>query len=93
MINNKMVLLEYDFLFNPSEAWTNLSDFEKSLADFFSAHGLEAEIIKTVEGQVGKRILLVRKAEELSFEDTSKKPTPKITGKEIADKFRNKEYK
>lgn len=94
MDKKKYVFLEYTFLFEPSTAWTSLSSFETDLADFFGAHGMDAEIIKTVDGQMGKRILLIQKAEEIKGQppSTSIKPTPKIPVKADIDKFRNKKY-
>ena len=60
-----LVVLEYLFMFNPEETWDTLSGFEKDLARSFAEHGLEATIIKSIEGQQGKRVLLVQKKEEL----------------------------
>lgn len=60
-----LVVLEYLFIFNPEETWDTLSGFEKDLARSFNEHGLEATIIKSIEGQQGKRVLLIQKKEEL----------------------------
>ena len=62
---NELVSLEYLFLFYPDEAWDNLREFEKDLSAFFEAYGLEAVIVKGVEGQQGRRILLIRRPKEL----------------------------
>ena len=59
----QMALLDYTFLFDPSESWSNLSQFEADLIKFFVDRGMEAETIKTVEGQIGRRILLLKKKE------------------------------
>lgn len=93
MVNGKYVLLDYKFLFEPDASWTSLSAFESDLADFFAAYGLEAEIIKSVDGQMGNRILLIQKMETLpgNIERTDKKPTPKIPVKKDLDRVR-KEY-
>jgi hypothetical protein len=53
------VFLEYTFLFDSSETWSHLSQFEADLADFFSVHEYQAEIVKTVGGQSGKRIMML----------------------------------
>jgi hypothetical protein len=87
-MDKKFAFLEYLFLFNPADSWTSLSDFEHDLADFFSAHGLDAEILKTVEGQIGKRILLIKKAEELVPTVIEKKPSDAKSVKPLFDKFR-----
>jgi len=59
--NKEYVFLEYTFLFDPNDTWDSLSDFEKSLAKFFVNEGYEAKIVKTIEGQAGRRILIVEK--------------------------------
>jgi hypothetical protein len=50
-------------MFEPSKTWTHLYEFEKSLMDFFAAHGMEAEVIKPIEGLSSGRILLIAKME------------------------------
>lgn len=94
MINGKYILLSYQFLFEPDASWTSLAAFESDLADFFGAYGLEAEVIKSVDGQMGNRILLIQKSEQLpgGITNTSVKPTPKIIVKEQVDKLRDKKY-
>ena len=57
--NKEYVFLEYTFLFDPNDTWDSLQDFEKSLGKFFGNEGYEARIVKTVEGQTGKRILMI----------------------------------
>lgn len=76
------VFLEYSFLFDPDTTWDSLSSFEKDLADFFAAHGLEAEIIKMVEGQIGGRILWIKKMD--IFDKMSLTPPPKPKGPQKA---------
>ena len=69
-----MVILEYMFMFNPSQTWSHLYEFEKSMAEFFNSKGLEAEIVKTVEGSPGRRMLIISKKEVTTLPTT---PTPK----------------
>ena len=59
------VVLEYLFMFDPEETWNNLYAFEADLVKFFNAHGSEAIVIKPVDGQQGKRVLLIQRKEEL----------------------------
>lgn len=75
--------LEYTFMFEPSGTWPHLYEFEKDLARFFSEHGFEAEIMKTVEGQSGKRILLIQKKAG-SCRESSRKDQEALSG-ETAD--------
>jgi hypothetical protein len=73
MTNKRIALLEYSFLFEPDTTWQRLSDFEDDLARFFRDNGLEAEIVKTVDGQVGNRVLWIKKHETaLANLDTTK---------------------
>ena len=60
-----LVVLEYLFMFNPEEIYDSLSAFEKDLARAFAEHGVEATIIKSIDGQQGKRVLLLQKKQEL----------------------------
>ncbi len=51
-----IALLEYTFIFDPSETWSSGYQFEKTLADYYGAHGVEAEIIPT-QGGTGRRVI------------------------------------
>ena len=60
----EVAFLEYSFLFNPREiGWPTIQDFERDLADYFMANGVEAKVLKTIECQFGRRILLLEKIE------------------------------
>ncbi len=57
--------LEYTFIFDPAAAWQNSYQFEKDLADFLLAFGLEAQTVKTVDGGNSRKILLVKRVDKL----------------------------
>lgn len=57
-----IALLEYLFMFDPANTWSSGLDFERDLADFFMAHGYEADWI-TARGNI-KRILYIQKIEQ-----------------------------
>jgi hypothetical protein len=57
---NDLAFLQYMFLFEPTSTWQHLSQFEGDLADFFRANGMEAQVVKTVGGQIGQRILYIK---------------------------------
>jgi len=57
----ELAFLEYMFMLDPAGPWQHLSEFESDLRKFFIANGLEAEIVRTVGGQQGKRILFLKK--------------------------------
>lgn len=56
--------LKYIFIFKKSDnIWNSAYEFEKDLADFFTAHALEAETIQTVEGNNADRMFILKKLE------------------------------
>lgn len=71
----RLAFLEYTFIFDPETTWDSGSNFERDLADFFGAHGLEAQIVETVGG-TGRRVLVISRAEVIA-PLTSKKTPPK----------------
>lgn len=61
----EMAFLEYSFLFDPREVgWPTIQDFERDMSAFFEAYGVEAQVLKTIEGQFGRRILYLKKVIE-----------------------------
>lgn len=78
-----VAFLEYTFMFNPVDTWQNLYQFEDQLAEFFKTKGLEANIVKTVAGQSGRRIMMISKIEEPVIE--AKKPEKPMS---VGDKMR-----
>ena len=79
-----VVYLEYCFLLE-SGTYPHLDLFEKHLAEFLKERGLEAEIINSTGGYAGRRILHIKKIEEVKLPTPHKKvKTPKAQ----FDKFR-----
>lgn len=66
----QLVFLRYNFIFNPAETWSHLHQFEDALAKFFEGHNMQARIVRTVEGQIGDRLMIIEKKEEV------KRPVP-----------------
>ena len=56
-------MIEYIFMFDPTETWSHLYEFEKALGDFFKSKGLDAQVVKTVDGASGRRIYIINKKE------------------------------
>ena len=79
-----LVVLSYTYLFDPSETWPHLFEFEKQFADFLSQHGMEAEVKKTVEGSAGTKMMIIRKKQEI-VDLTPKRIFPQ---RKIGDKIR-----
>ena len=59
--------LQYIFFYDPVQTeWTQGYQFEASFAKYLTSIGLEAEIVLT-EGNVGARILLIKKKQEVAM--------------------------
>lgn len=70
-------MLRYTFLFDPSEAWSHLSQFESDLIEFFSVKGLEGEVISLVNGQLGEKMLELKRIDLLQrATNNNKQPLP-----------------
>jgi len=61
MLNNKIAFLEYNFIFDPSETWSNLYQFEQTLIKYFETIGMDVQMVKTIEGVGARRILIISK--------------------------------
>lgn len=61
MLQNKIAFLEYNFIFDPSETWSNLYQFEQTLVKYFETIGMDVQMVKTIEGVGARRILIITK--------------------------------
>ena len=61
----KIAFLEYVFMFDPSKTWSHLSEFEATLAKFFSGMNMEVEIMLPIGEKQDRRILYIRNKEEI----------------------------
>lgn len=57
-----IAILDYLFMFDPTEGWSNGFYFERDLADFFAAHGFEARIVESTGG-LSRRVVWLSKIE------------------------------
>jgi hypothetical protein len=71
----KLVMLEYSFMFDPSEGWSSLSEFEKDIVKFFDNQGMDAMLVAPVSGQIGQRVMILSKKEppKIMYKDTRSK--------------------
>lgn len=76
-----VVFLEYNFIFDPSELWSDVWQFEADLAAFFKERNLEARNINQVGGQAGKRILYIKKTEAITAKVQPVEPNNPMTSK------------
>lgn len=84
----QVAILEYTFLFDPEETWDSGSKFEANLADFFAAHGYEANVVET-RGTSSRRVIhLTRmdKLEELAKNPPRNNKSPQQILKQMAGK-------
>jgi hypothetical protein len=90
----QLIILDYSFLFDSESPFGNLFEFEKLFMDFLDTRNMQAEIIKSVEGSMSKRIMLIVKKPITSIPEAEKNPvgrpqTLKGKIKELSDrKFR-----
>lgn len=84
----KLAALEYMFMFDATNTWQHSYQFEQDLSDFFAAHGYEANVVKTVEGSGGRRILYVRRIQPLIAPIKNPPGRPASTGT-MLNKFRD----
>lgn len=60
-----LAILDYTFIFEPSvETWQRGFDFERDLADYFSAHEFKADIVDVTGGST-RRVIYVSKIEKM----------------------------
>lgn len=72
-----LVFLEYCFLFDPKNTWQHLSQFEEDLKTFLLEHGLEAQILDTIDPKSGRRVVyIIKKEGEIISKQPNQPPTP-----------------
>ena len=74
------IFLDYTFLFDASDTWQYLNQFENDLSDYFTSLGYQATIVKSMQGQPGKRILFISKVDPVKG---MPKQNPLPPGKQI----------
>jgi hypothetical protein len=62
----QLAFLEYTFVFEPgAQTWQRGFEFEKDLADFLAAHGLDASITETIGG-TGRRVIFIEGMDKMA---------------------------
>ncbi len=73
MKKTSMVSITYQYIFSKdANIWNNAYEFEQDISDFFAANGLEADVVTTVSGSTGNRIILIKKIDEVSILNNKK---------------------
>lgn len=61
----EIVFLDYTFLFDPGDTWSSVSNFESDLAKFLTMKGLKGDFVRTVGGQIGKKVLIITRKKDI----------------------------
>ena len=83
-----VIFLEYVFIFTPNVGWSHLDQFEKDMAKFFNEKELEAAVIKSPGGYIGRRMLFITKKEVLKTPELPKNLKKSVPVKSQFDKLR-----
>lgn len=65
--SHQVVFLEYKFMFDPSETFAHLFEFDQAMGRAFDAMGFEVEIIRGVEGHGLAKIFFIKKKKEIEI--------------------------
>ena len=66
----KVVFLEYAFIFEAGTTFDNIYDFENVLAEVFKVNGCQAEVLDTVRGNLGRRIVYITRMKDMLDDPT-----------------------
>lgn len=88
----KIAVLEYSFIFDPSDTWSSGYEFENQLADYFAAHGIEAEIVETAGG-TGRRVIFMQRMEVKMTEPQKPNTQARDQIRQVQQKAPPKDYK
>jgi glycyl-tRNA synthetase beta subunit len=78
-----VAFIEQTIIFDPSETFAHLYQFEAKFSEFLKINGLEAEVMEPY-GNTTRRVLFIRKIEEV--EAVEPPPQPEIKGPQQAIK-------
>lgn len=73
----QLAYLEYKFLFDPSDTFSSLSQFESMLVDYFNACDMDIELVKSVNGQIGGRLMIIQKKPQVKNFKAAETKSPK----------------
>jgi len=71
-----VAFIEQTIIFDPSETFSHLYQFEAKFAEFLKINGLEAEVMEPY-GNTTRRVLFIRKIEEI---EPVELPKPEVKG-------------
>lgn len=86
----RIVVLEYTFMFDPTDTWQHLSQFEQSLNKFFDENQFEATVLNP-SGEQNKRLLFIRSKVSRVVAEATKQGRPKEMKRVFNDLRQKKE--
>ena len=63
-MSKQVALLEFSIMFDPSETWSHMYEFEATFAAYLKSIGLEAEVMMPV-GQGTRRVIYISKLPDI----------------------------
>jgi hypothetical protein len=84
---SNLQLLDYTFMFDPEQTYQHLFQFEQDLQKFFRDKQMDMQIVKTMEGGQGRRILIITKKDLETHINTPKNPVgrPQSSGSRLKE--------
>jgi hypothetical protein len=70
----KLVMLDYCFMFDPADTFAHSYQFEKDLTTFFAEHDMEAQIVAPMNGYQGRKVLFISKKPAIAPLEVAPKP-------------------
>lgn len=74
----QVAMLTYTIMFDPSDTWQHVSQFESWLTNCLADYGLKAQAVRTVGNPQGQRLMIIEK------QDLPALPKVKQTGTSAA---------
>lgn len=71
-----IAFLEYCFIFEPDNTFSNIYDFENILSDVFKSKGYQATVVDAIKGYTGRRVIYITKIENML-------DNPKLAGETV----------
>jgi hypothetical protein len=71
---NTLAILEYMFVFDPTDTWQHGSQFEKSLSEYFYSQGFDVSLIDIRGGSNKRAIQITKRPAPVPVLDNQPKP-------------------
>lgn len=85
MAKQRQAYLDFSFVFDPSELWNHVHEFESTLRKYFDSIGVEASIIESFGGGKGRFMVYLAKKNEYGISIPFEKKGMTLKTKESMD--------